>query len=122
MSPKSLATLKAIATKAINAPPDSGRDESLYTLKEVMGITTKSRAGIYADMAAGKFPASVPLGPHKVGWVRSEIHAWVRSQIEASRNGTLRKSPKFARTKDGTFTRRVQARRHTSEPVMSAES
>jgi prophage regulatory protein len=110
MSPKKfITTLEEIATKAINAPTDPPQpNESFDLLPEVMSLTGKSRASIYADMAAGTFPLSVPLGPRKVGWVHSEVQTWIRNKIAAARNGTdVRKSPKFARTKEGTFKHRA---------------
>ena len=46
--------------------------------------TGLSRSSIYAGMAAGTFPASIPLsGPHgrAVGWIEDEIDAWIEARI-----------------------------------------
>ena len=43
--------------------------------------TGLSRSTIYAEMAAGKFPKPVPLGPGSVGWLENEIEAWIEERI-----------------------------------------
>jgi prophage regulatory protein len=32
---------------------------------------------------AGKFPAAVPLGESRVGWLESEVDAWMEARVEA---------------------------------------
>ncbi len=43
--------------------------------------TGKSRSTIYAEMAEGKFPRPVRIGPRAVGWVESEIDAYLAALI-----------------------------------------
>lgn len=45
--------------------------------------TGLSRSTIYAGVAAGNFPAPVPLGEKSVGWLESEIQAWLESRVAA---------------------------------------
>lgn len=58
---------------------------SIITLQRVTEKTTLERSTLYAYMKAGKFPASVALGPRRIGWVESEVDAWIKSQVDASR-------------------------------------
>ena len=50
--------------------------------------TGLSRSGIYAAVAAGKFPTPIKLGPRAVGWLESEIDACVERLIILSRGGS----------------------------------
>jgi prophage regulatory protein len=43
--------------------------------------TGKSRSTIYAEMAEGKFPRPVQIGPRAVGWVESEIEEYLAALI-----------------------------------------
>ena len=46
---------------------------------EVESITGLSRAGIYAKMQKGEFPAPVRLGSNSVAWRVADIEAWIES-------------------------------------------
>jgi prophage regulatory protein len=46
-------------------------------LREVKRRTGLSQSGIYAKMARGEFPRSIPLGALAVGWLDHEIDAWI---------------------------------------------
>lgn len=50
--------------------------ERLLSLDEVMVAAHKSRAQIYRDVKAGKFPAPLEVGPNAIAWRASEIAAW----------------------------------------------
>lgn len=50
---------------------------------KVEARTGLSRSSIYAGIAAGTFPAPVPLGEKSVGWVESEIQSWLESRVAA---------------------------------------
>lgn len=47
-------------------------------------MVSLSRSTIYALMAAGKFPRSIPLGERSIGWLESDIQDWIDSRIAAS--------------------------------------
>jgi prophage regulatory protein len=49
----------------------------ILRLGGVKAKTGKSTSGIYADMAAGKFPRPIPLGERAVGWLEAEIDTWI---------------------------------------------
>jgi prophage regulatory protein len=60
-------------------------------LPEVINRTGLGRASIYARMAEQppRFPSSVPLGGHAVGWVESEISQWVEDRIREARGESV---------------------------------
>lgn len=47
-------------------------------VKRVTGMATSS---IYEEMAKGKFPKQVPLGPNRVAWIEDEILEWQQGRI-----------------------------------------
>ncbi|WP_082970001.1 MULTISPECIES: helix-turn-helix transcriptional regulator [Aeromonas] len=53
----------------------------LLKLKAVIAMTSLSKASVYRQMKAGKFPASVNVGPRSVAWVSSEIESWIEGKI-----------------------------------------
>ncbi len=46
-------------------------------MREVMRITSLSRATLYRRIAARRFPAPVPLGGRACGWASIDIQAWI---------------------------------------------
>ena len=50
----------------------------------VKSMVSLSRSTIYALMAAGKFPRSIPLGERSIGWLESDIQDWIDSRIASS--------------------------------------
>jgi prophage regulatory protein len=47
-------------------------------VKSKVGLETSQ---IYQLVAAGKFPAPVPIGARAVAWVEDEIDAWIDERI-----------------------------------------
>ena len=41
---------------------------------------SKSRAQVWRDIRAGKFPAPITLGGNSVGWYADEIDAWLAAR------------------------------------------
>jgi prophage regulatory protein len=54
-------------------------------LPEVKSRTGKSSSTIYAEIAAGKFPKPIKIGPNTSGWVESEVDDHLRHLIEKAR-------------------------------------
>ncbi|AGM42904.1 helix-turn-helix transcriptional regulator [Aeromonas dhakensis] len=52
----------------------------LLKLKDVIAMTSLSKASVYRQMNDGKFPASVKIGPRSVAWVSSEIELWIEEK------------------------------------------
>lgn len=42
-----------------------------------------SKTHLYRKINAGEFPRPVPLGPHKVAFLESEIEAWMAPRLQA---------------------------------------
>ena len=57
-------------------------------LPELQSLTGRKRSAIYEDIAAGRMPRQIKLGPRSVGWLRSDIERWLSERVAASR-GTL---------------------------------
>lgn len=53
----------------------------LIKIKEVMNVTTLSRASIYKYMNLGRFPRHVSLGGRAVAWVEEEVEDWVAQRV-----------------------------------------
>ena len=54
----------------------------LIKIKEVIKMTSLSRATIYKYMADGGFPKPVSLGAKAVAWVEDEVENWIVEKIE----------------------------------------
>jgi prophage regulatory protein len=65
---------------------------SVLRLPEVQKRTGKKHASIYAAIAAGTFPAPIPLGPKAVGWLSEEIDAWIAARIAERDSGDVVRS------------------------------
>jgi prophage regulatory protein len=57
----------------------------LIKLPEVITLTGKSRAAIYADINKNVFPAPIKIGERSVAWTESSIAEWQESCINKSR-------------------------------------
>jgi prophage regulatory protein len=76
------------SSKERGAPMDSPRAKRMLSypdLKDRKGIAW-SRAHVYRQVQAGKFPKPVKLGEGTAAWVEDEIDRWLDQRI-AERNG-----------------------------------
>lgn len=55
--------------------------DSLLRLAEVRARTALSRTTIYCRIAAGTFPASVPISDGLVAWYQTDIDAWITNPM-----------------------------------------
>jgi prophage regulatory protein len=55
----------------------------ILRIRAVEAITGKKESSIYEGVAAGTFPAPVPIGPRAVGWLEDELAEWQEQQIAA---------------------------------------
>ena len=53
---------------------------------EVIEVTGRSRASLWRDMQAGRFPRPVKIGPRSVAWRASWVRAWMDQVSGASSN------------------------------------
>ncbi len=54
----------------------------LIKLKDVINLTSLSRASIYRLITQGTFPKQVNLSIRTVAWRESEIEAWIAEKLE----------------------------------------
>ncbi len=57
--------------------------ERFLSLREVLNRTSLSKTHTYRLINAGKFPRSVPLGPHRVAFLESELESWMADRVAA---------------------------------------
>ncbi|HIF9502656.1 TPA: helix-turn-helix transcriptional regulator [Photobacterium damselae] len=50
----------------------------LITLREVIALTSLSRASIYNYISKDMFPRQISVGERSVRWIESEIQEWIR--------------------------------------------
>lgn len=57
-------------------------NQGFYSLKQLVELTTLSRATIWRQCRANKFPRPVKLSGYRNGWLRKEVDAWVEARVE----------------------------------------
>lgn len=57
--------------------------DRFISLREVRDRISLSKTHIYRLINAGTFPRQVPLGPHRVGFIESEIEDWMAERVAA---------------------------------------
>src|SRR5882724_2965269 len=68
-------------TKEQPVPPSGGRaPDKLIGVEEVKKRTGLSRATIYRQERAGKFPCRIAASKNRVAWYESEINAWIAAR------------------------------------------
>ncbi len=55
----------------------------ILRLPQVLDRVGKSKASVYRDEAAGRFPKRIALGANSVGWLESEIDSWIEARAAA---------------------------------------
>ena len=77
----------------------SKESNRLLTIGEVIALVKRSKASVYADIAAGRFPAQIAVGCSS-RWIESEIAAFIQRCIDDSRAGVTktRAAPIYSRT------------------------
>jgi predicted DNA-binding transcriptional regulator AlpA len=53
--------------------------DRLLPKPEVLHITGFSSATLWREIQCKRFPAPVPISPHRVGFLESEVIAWLRA-------------------------------------------
>ena len=57
------------------------------SIAEVLDRVGFSRTHLYRKINAGTFPKPVPLGPHKVAFLESEVEEWMDQRLRAREVG-----------------------------------
>lgn len=55
-------------------------NDRVLRIKAVLGKTGLSRATIYREINANRFPKPKKIGPRAVGWPESAINRWLESR------------------------------------------
>jgi len=45
-------------------------------MKQVLALITFSRATLYREMEAGRFPTAREIAPRRIAWFKDEVAAW----------------------------------------------
>jgi len=61
--------------------------QRILRLPEVLRRIGLKKSAVYARVAAGEFPAPIPLGARAVGWLEAEVDEWLKARIDAARFG-----------------------------------
>ena len=59
----------------------------LLTRDEVLEIVPMSRAMLYVEVRAGRFPSPIRLGRRRVAWREDELMSWVQNRPRAAGDG-----------------------------------
>lgn len=54
--------------------------EKIYTLKDVIKVTSMSKSTIYRLISMNEFPASFKLSLRKVAWLESDIVSFIQQR------------------------------------------
>lgn len=58
----------------------------IIRIAEMMALTGRRRSALYEDIAAGRMPRQIKIGPRAVGWLRSDVERWIAERV-AERDG-----------------------------------
>ncbi len=50
----------------------------MLSIKQVLALIPFSRATLYREMEAGRFPAAPEIAPRRIAWFKDEVVAWQR--------------------------------------------
>lgn len=56
---------------------------AVLRLRDVQEMTGRKRSSIYEDIAAGRLPRPIKIGPRAVGWLRTDIEQWQAGAVAA---------------------------------------
>lgn len=55
-------------------------EQKLLNLRDVVAMTTLSRATVYRFIRGGVFPRAVRIGPRRVAWLESDVIGWMTAR------------------------------------------
>lgn len=53
----------------------------LIRLPQLEAMTGRKRSSIYSDMAAGRLPRPIKIGPRSVAWLRADVETWLAERV-----------------------------------------
>jgi prophage regulatory protein len=48
----------------------------MLSIKQVLALIPFSRATLYREMKAGRFPTAHEIAPRRIAWFKDEVAAW----------------------------------------------
>ncbi|SHH42914.1 prophage regulatory protein [Bradyrhizobium erythrophlei] len=48
----------------------------MLSIKQVLALIPFSRATLYREMEAGRFPAAHEIAPRRIAWFKDDVAAW----------------------------------------------
>ena len=54
----------------------AGEIRPMLSIKQVLALIPFSRATLYREMQAGRFPAAHEIAPRRIAWFKDEVAAW----------------------------------------------
>jgi len=48
----------------------------MLSMKQVLALIPFSRATLYREMGAGRFPAAHEIAPRRIAWFKADVAAW----------------------------------------------
>jgi len=54
----------------------AGEIRPMLSIKQVLALIPFSRATLYRDMEAGRFPAAHEIAPRRIAWFKDEVASW----------------------------------------------
>ena len=75
--------------------------ERILRRREVESRTGQSCSSIYADIAAGTFPAPVRRGLKSVGWLESEIDKHIEARVNERNERSKERAKQISKTRRG---------------------
>lgn len=58
------------------AANDNERPRKMLGVKQVLALVPFSRATLYKEMEAGRFPKAREIAPRRVAWYEDDVKAW----------------------------------------------
>ena len=58
-------------------------ESQILRYRDVVRLTGLSKATVYREIKASRFPAPLQISPRAVGWRRDEIERWIKSRKRA---------------------------------------
>ena len=58
-------------------------ESQILRCPDVVRLTGLSKATVYREIKAARFPEPLQIGPRAVGWRRDEIEEWIKSRERA---------------------------------------
>ncbi len=54
----------------------AGQIRPMLSIKQVLALIPFSRATLYREMKAGRFPTAHEIAPRRIAWFKDEVAAW----------------------------------------------